>query len=55
MAARAELILAQLMGAAMVVNLLRGANSPTIDLDYMKRFYARQMAELFEGVPATQP
>lgn len=54
-AARAELILAQLMGAAMVVNLLRGANSPTIDLDYMKRFYARQMAELFEGVPATQP
>jgi Transcriptional regulator len=46
-AARAELILAQLMGAALVVNLLRGKNSPEIDVEYMKRFYARQMAELF--------
>ncbi|WP_168732542.1 TetR/AcrR family transcriptional regulator [Desulfovibrio desulfuricans] len=46
-AARAELILAQLMGAALVVNLLRGKNSPAIDVEYMKRFYARQMAELF--------
>ena len=46
-AARAELILAQLMGAALVVNLLRDKNSPAIDVEYMKRFYARQMAELF--------
>lgn len=46
-AARAELILAQLMGAALVVNLLRGKNSPAIDVEYMKQFYARQMAELF--------
>ena len=44
---RAELILAQLMGAALVVNLLRGEKSPQIDLEYMKQFYARQMEELF--------
>ena len=47
-AARAELILAQLMGAALVVNLLRGEKSPKIDLEFMKQFYARQMAELFD-------
>lgn len=46
-ATRAELILAQLMGAALVVNLLRGEKSPKIDLEFMKQFYARQMAELF--------
>ena len=44
---RAELILAQLMGAALVVNLLRGEKSPQIDLEYMKQFYARQVDELF--------
>ena len=44
---RAELILAQLMGAALVVNLLRGDKSPQIDLEFMKQFYARQMDELF--------
>ena len=44
---RAELILAQLMGAALVVNLLRGEKSPQIDLEYMKQFYARQVEELF--------
>ena len=44
---RAELILAQLMGAALVVNLLRGEKSPQIDLEFMKQFYARQMEELF--------
>ena len=44
---RAELILAQLMGAALVVNLLRGDKSPQIDLEFMKQFYARQMEELF--------
>ena len=44
---RAELILAQLMGAALVVNLLRGDKSPQIDLQFMKQFYARQMEELF--------
>ena len=46
-ATRAELILAQLMGAALVVNLLRGDKSPQIDLEFMKQFYARQMEELF--------
>lgn len=46
-ATRAELILAQLMGAALVVNLLRGDKSPKIDLEFMKQFYARQMEELF--------
>lgn len=45
---RAELILAQLMGAALVVNLLRGEKSPQIDLEFMKQFYARQMEELFD-------
>ena len=45
---RAELILAQLMGAALVVNLLRGEKSPQIDLEYMKQFYARQVEELFD-------
>lgn len=47
-AARAELILAQLMGAALTVNLLRGDKSPQIDLEFMKQFYARQIAELFD-------
>ena len=46
-ATRAELILAQIMGASMVVNLLRGADSPTIDIEYMNRFYAKLLAELF--------
>lgn len=46
-ATRAEMILAQLMGASLVVNLLRGDKSPKIDLEFMKQFYARQMAELF--------
>ena len=46
-ATRADLILAQLMGAALVVNLLRGDKSPQIDLEFMKQFYARQMEELF--------
>ena len=46
-ATRTELILAQLMGAALVVNLLRGDKSPQIDLEFMKQFYARQMEELF--------
>ena len=46
-ATRAELILAQMLGAAMVVNLLRGAQSPKIDMECMKQFYARQLAELF--------
>ena len=50
-ATRADLILAQLMGAALVVNLLRGENSPKIDLEFMKQFYARQMAELFGESP----
>ncbi|MCH5144096.1 TetR/AcrR family transcriptional regulator [Desulfovibrio sp. UIB00] len=46
-ATRAELILAQIMGASMVVNLLRGADSPRIDIEYMNKFYAKQLAELF--------
>ena len=50
-ATRAELILAQLMGAALVVNLLRGEKSPKIDLEFMKQFYARQLAELFGESP----
>ena len=50
-ATRAELILAQLMGAALVVNLLRGEKSPKIDLEFMKQFYARQMTELFGESP----
>mgnify|MGYP000037017821 FL=1 len=50
-ATRADLILAQLMGAALVVNLLRGEKSPKIDLEFMKQFYARQMAELFGESP----
>ena len=49
---RAELILAQLLGASMVVNLLRSADSPRIDIEYMKDFYARQLAELFAGNPS---
>jgi AcrR family transcriptional regulator len=52
-ATRAELILAQLMGAALVVNLLRGEKSPKIDLEFMKQFYARQMAELFGESPSS--
>ncbi len=52
-ATRAELILAQLMGASMVVNLLRGADSPKIDIEYMNAFYARQLEELFAGKPAS--
>ncbi|MFT3957609.1 MAG: helix-turn-helix domain-containing protein [Desulfovibrio sp.] len=52
-ATRAELILAQLMGASMVVNLLRGADSPKIDIEYMNEFYARQLKELFAGKPAS--
>ena len=51
-ATRAELILAQIMGASMVVNLLRGADSPKIDIEYMNKFYARQLAELFSSEPA---
>ena len=51
-ATRAELVLAQIMGASMVVNLLRGADSPTIDIEYMNKFYARQLAELFSSEPA---
>ncbi len=51
-ATRAELVLAQIMGASMVVNLLRGADSPKIDIEYMNKFYARQLAELFSGEPA---
>jgi len=50
-ATRAELILAQLMGAALVVNLLRGEKSPKIDLEFMKQFYARQLTELFGESP----
>jgi Transcriptional regulator len=50
-ATRAELILAQLMGASLVVNLLRGEKSPKIDLEFMKQFYARQMEELFGENP----
>ena len=50
-ATRAELILAQLMGAALVVNLLRGEKSTKIDLEFMKQFYARQLAELFGESP----
>ena len=50
-ATRADLILAQLMGAALVVNLLRGEKSPKIDLEFMKQFYARQMEELFGESP----
>ena len=50
-ATRAELILAQLMGASMVVNLLRGEKSPKIDLEFMKQFYARQIEELFGESP----
>jgi len=46
-ATRAELILAQFVGVSMVVNLLRSADSPKIDIEYMKKFYARQFAELF--------
>ena len=46
-ATRAELVLAQIMGASMVVNLLRGADSPKIDIEYMNKFYAKQLAELF--------
>ena len=46
-ATRAELILAQIMGASMVVNLLRGADSPKIDIEYMNKFYAKLLAELF--------
>ena len=46
-ATRAELILAQIMGASMVVNLLRGADSPRIDIEYMNKFYAKQLVELF--------
>ena len=49
----ADLILAQLMGAALVVNLLRGEKSPKIDLEFMKQFYARQMAELFGEIPTS--
>ena len=52
-ATRADLILAQLMGAALVVNLLRGEKSPKIDLEFMKQFYARQMAELFGESPTS--
>ena len=48
---RAELILAQLLGASMVVNLLRSADSPRIDIEYMKGFYARQLAKLFADNP----
>ena len=48
---RAELILAQLLGASMVVNLLRSVDSPKIDIEYMKDFYARQLAELFANNP----
>ena len=48
-ATRAELVLAQIMGASMVVNLLRGADSPKIDIEYMNKFYARQLAELFSS------
>lgn len=51
-ATRAELVLAQIMGASMVVNLLRGADSPKIDIEYMNKFYARQLAELFSGESA---
>ena len=51
-ATRAELVLAQIMGASMVVNLLRGADSPRIDIEYMNKFYARQLAELFSSEPA---
>lgn len=51
-ATRAELVLAQIMGASMVVNLLRGADSPKIDIEYMNKFYARQLAELFSSEPA---
>lgn len=51
-ATRAELVLAQIMGASMVVNLLRGADSPKIDIEYMNKFYARQLAELFSDEPA---
>ena len=51
-ATRAELILAQIMGASMVVNLLRGADSPRIDIEYMNKFYAKQLAELFACEPA---
>ena len=51
-ASRAELVLAQIMGASMVVNLLRGADSPKIDIEYMNKFYARQLAELFSSEPA---
>ena len=50
-ATRAELILAQIMGASMVVNLLRGADSPRIDIEYMNKFYAKQLAELFACEP----
>lgn len=50
-ATRAELLLAQLMGASMVVNLLRGDKSPGIDLEFMAQFYARQIAELFGESP----
>ncbi len=52
-ATRAELVLAQIMGASMVVNLLRGADSPKIDIEYMNKFYARQLAELFSSEPAS--
>ena len=51
-ATRAELILAQIMGASMVVNLLRGADSPRIDIEYMNKVYAKQLAELFACQPA---
>ncbi|MCB6543628.1 TetR/AcrR family transcriptional regulator [Desulfovibrio desulfuricans] len=46
-ATRAELILAQIMGASMVVNLLRGADSPRIDIEYMNKFGSSTLAVEF--------
>ena len=44
---RAELFLSLCMGGAMVVNLLRGAQSPPINVEYMNEFYAKLLAELY--------
>lgn len=44
---RAELFLSLFMGGAMVVNLLRGAQSPPINVEYMNEFYAKLLAELY--------
>lgn len=48
-ATRAELILSLFLGGAMVVNLLRGDQSPHIDIEYMIKFYERLLADLFRN------